>query len=267
MGGISFGPLALSAERAPVIAGVLVLLLVTGLIARKTGPAISLWASAASIGAALTARLGFVAQHASVYLAEPLSIFAFWQGGFSPLWGIAGFAMVTVWYLRRQANLVLPVAGSVVIAFAALNVVHQLARGPDVALPKDVLLSALSGDPILPASWQGRPMVINLWATWCPPCRREMPMMAEIAAQETGVDLHFINQGEGAETVRTYLAQSGIVIAPVMDPGSQMMRHFGSMGLPATLFIDADGRLQAAHLGEISRAQLLAGIAFLRDTN
>lgn len=260
MGGISLGPLVLSADRAPVLAGLVVLMLVTWLIARKTGPAISHWASAAVIAAAIAARLGFVASHASVYLAEPLTILAFWQGGFSPLWGMAGFALVSAWHLWRRPALLLPVTASAAMAFAGWNVVHQLARGTDAALPEDALLFSLAGDPVAIKDWHGRPMVINLWATWCPPCRREMPMMAEVAALNTGADLHFVNQGEGAEAVRGYLSQTGIVVAPVMDPGSQMMQHFGAMGLPTTLFIDASGKLRAAHMGEISRAQLLSGI-------
>ncbi|AGT11187.1 TlpA disulfide reductase family protein [Paracoccus aminophilus] len=265
MGGLSLGPLTLSAERAPVAAGLIALMIVTAVLARRSSPALSAWAGSAVVVAAITARLGFVLGHAGVYLQDPLSILAFWQSGFSPLWGMAGFVLVTAWSLWRNADLALPVAASTLIAFACWSVVHELSRGVDLALPEGLHLTSLNGDPVRPAEWRGRPMVINLWASWCPPCRREMPMMAEIAAQETEVDLHFVNQGEGAEAVRRYLAQSGAVIAPVMDPGGEMMRHFGAMGLPATLFIDANGQMQAAHMGEISRAQLLAGIEDLKD--
>jgi len=267
MGGISIGPFVLSADRAPVFAGLVVLMLVTWLIGRKTGPAISLWASGAAIGAAVSARIGFVMQHASVYLADPLTVFAFWQGGFSPLWALAGFALVSAWYLWRTPGMFLQMAGSAVIAFASWNVVHQLVRGTDMAMPETALLLSLGGDPVAVESVQGRPMVINLWATWCPPCRREMPMMADVAAMQTGADLHFVNQGESAEAVRRYLSQAGIILSPVLDPGSEMMRHFGAMGLPTTLFIDASGQLSAAHMGEISRAQLLAAIQNLKDSN
>lgn len=157
MGGFAFGPFVLSAERAPVIAGLFVLLLVTGLIARKTGPAISLWASGAAIGTALSARLGFVLQHGAVFLAEPLTIFAFWQGGFSPFWGIAGFVLVSAWHLWRRPGLLLPLAGSALIACAAGNLVFQLARGGDVSLPQQALLFSLSGEPVEIEAWQGRP--------------------------------------------------------------------------------------------------------------
>ncbi|MDQ2067167.1 TlpA disulfide reductase family protein [Xinfangfangia sp. CPCC 101601] len=264
MGGLALGPMALSGERAAVLAGLIVLLLATGLIARRMGPAIAGWASAAAISGGIAARLGFVVQNATTYLADPLSVFAIWQGGFSPLWGIAGFALATGWHLWRNPDLILPAAASVLFAVGGWNIVWQLTRGEAVALPSGAVLATLSGAPVAPGDWEGRPLVINLWASWCPPCRREMPMMAELAAADTGAEFVFVNQGEGAEAVRRYLSREGIVIAPVLDPTSQLMRHYGSMGLPVTLFIDAQGQLHTAHMGEISRAGLLAGIAAIR---
>lgn len=265
MGGLSLGPLALSSERASVLAGLVVLLLVASLIARRAGPAIGIWASGAAIAAGIAARLGFVAGHPDSYLADPLSVLAIWQGGFSPFWGALGFAGASLWHLWRRPDLVLPAAASVLFALAGWTAVHQLTRGTHPDLPAGIALATLDGAPVRPAEWAGRPMVVNLWASWCPPCRREMPMMAELARADTGADFVFVNQGEGGEAIRRYLSREGIVIAPVLDPGSQMMRHYGSMGLPVTLFIDAQGRLRSAHMGEISRAALLGGIAGIRD--
>lgn len=266
MGGFALGPFVFSADRAPFLAALLVLLVATSIFARRKGPAIANWAVAAGIGAALAARAGFVLGNLEVYMSQPLSILAFWQGGFSPVWGAAGFAAVSIWHLWRRPDLVVPGIVSLIFAFVGWNVTNQLARGMDTAPLGDMALTTLSGDAVSPADWQGRPVVINLWASWCPPCRREMPMMAEVAAGLTDVDMYFVNQGEGPEAVRRYLSREGIVIAPVMDPGSQMMRHFAAMGLPATLFIGADGKLRAAHMGEISRAHLQAGIRDLEES-
>lgn len=264
MGGVSIGPLAFSAERAAVLAGLLVLFVMAGLLARRAGPGLNRWASLATLAGVLAARAGFVAAHWDVFRAAPLSVLAFWQGGFSPFWGAVGLALASLWLLGRERALILPAGLSLALAVTGWNVVVQLGRGNPAALPEDLVLSDLDGRPVAPGSWQGRPMVLNLWASWCPPCRREMPMMAEVAASGTGVDLHFINQGEGPGVIRGYLSGEGIVIAPLLDHGMRMMRHFDVQGLPATLFIGADGRLRSAHLGEISRAGLLAGIAELR---
>lgn len=265
MGGVALGPLALSTERASVLAGLLVLLIVSALIGRRIGRTFGLWASGAAIAAGIAARLGFVLGNPDSYLADPLSVLAIWQGGFSPFWGILGFGGASLWYLWRKPDLVLPAAISVLFAATGWNAAYHLTRGAQPGLPEDIALMTLGGAPVRPVDWAGRPMVVNLWASWCPPCRREMPMMAELAGADTGADFVFINQGEGGEAVRRYLSREEILIAPVMDPGSQMMRHYGSMGLPATLFIDAQGQLRSAHMGEISRAGLLAGIAEIRD--
>lgn len=264
MGGIAIGPLAFSADRAPVIAAMLVLLLTAGLLSRRVAPGLSNWAVSAVIAAAIAARIGFVLAHGAEYRANPLAVLAIWQGGFSFAWGVAGFGLASLWILARRWRLILPAAASLVLAGTAWNAVHQLTRGEDIGLPDGIMLADLSGRPVAPADWHGRPAVINLWATWCPPCRREMPMMAAIAASETEIDLHFVNQGEGAGKIREYLMREGIAIMPLTDHASQMMQHFRAMGLPATLFIDADGRLRSAHLGEISRPALLAGIENLK---
>jgi thiol-disulfide isomerase/thioredoxin len=105
------------------------------------------------------------------------------------------------------------------------------------------------------------PRVVNLWATWCPPCRREMPMMAELAADTEGVAFVFANQGEGKQAVRRYLASAGLSLETILiDPFSALSRFYGAPGLPATLFIDAEGILRHAHLGEISREVLQSNI-------
>lgn len=264
MGGITIGPLAFSAERAPVIAGMLVLLLAAGLLSRRTAPGLSSWATAAIITAAIAARAGFVLAHATEFRSQPLAVLAIWQGGFAPNWGLAGFVLASLWILARRWRLILPAAASLVLAATAWNAVHQLAQGEDINLPDRIMLADLRGRPVAPADWQGQPVVINLWATWCPPCRREMPMMAEIAATLSDIDLHFVNQGEGAGVIREYLMRENIAIAPLTDHASQMMQHFRAVGLPATLFIDATGQLRAAHLGEISRPALLAAIEDLK---
>ncbi|MCZ4088779.1 TlpA family protein disulfide reductase [Sinorhizobium psoraleae] len=104
---------------------------------------------------------------------------------------------------------------------------------------------------------QGRPAVLNLWASWCPPCRREMPMMADMAGSNPQVDFLFANQGEGRKAIAAYLRHTGVDLKTILlDPFADLSRHYGAMGLPATLFINPDGTLAATHLGEISREAL-----------
>lgn len=113
----------------------------------------------------------------------------------------------------------------------------------------------------LAAALSGRPLVINLWATWCGPCRREMPMLMEIAPARRDVTFLLLNQGEAAGVVRRYLSASGLPGAHVaLDPAADMGRRLGVAGLPLTIFVGADGLVRRTHIGEISRAALDAEV-------
>ena len=99
----------------------------------------------------------------------------------------------------------------------------------------------------------GKPIVVNLWASWCPPCRREMPLLAETAANREGVIFLFVNQGESPQTIRSYLARENLTLSPVLlDQALQLPRHYSAPGMPTTLFLRADGTLASIHMGEIS---------------
>ena len=88
-------------------------------------------------------------------------------------------------------------------------------------------------------------------------------MLAEIAA-DSSVPILLVNQGESPDVVRTYLDEQTIGSGDVvLDRGSGLSHALGIGGLPTTLFVDADGLVQRTHLGEISRAALLAELAAL----
>ncbi|WP_312217823.1 TlpA disulfide reductase family protein [Brevundimonas sp.] len=91
---------------------------------------------------------------------------------------------------------------------------------PTAALPPAaVTLATLSSEPLDLAQPAGRPTVINLWATWRPPCRREMPALAETETQHPDVRFLFVNQGEGAETAGRFLEAEGRAGARPVRPG------------------------------------------------
>ena len=111
----------------------------------------------------------------------------------------------------------------------------------------------------------GKPLVVNLWATWCPPCRREMPVLAAAQQRETGVNFVFANQAESRATVMRYLTASQLDLANVtLDRYSELGKVAGSGILPATLFYDGSGRLVDTYLGELSAATLEKKLTQLR---
>ena len=88
-----------------------------------------------------------------------------------------------------------------------------------------------------------------------------MPLLAEVAASRHDVTFLFVNQGEGSENIRSYLSSQNLKLDRVLlDQSMQIPRHYGTMGLPVTLFLRADGTLAAMHIGEISREALNANI-------
>ncbi|HWS73851.1 MAG TPA: TlpA disulfide reductase family protein, partial [Quisquiliibacterium sp.] len=112
----------------------------------------------------------------------------------------------------------------------------------------------------------GRPAVVNLWATWCPPCVREMPVLAAAQASKPGIVFVFVNQGEAGERVGQFLAPRGLALENVLlDPGGDLARSVGSRAMPTTLFYDAQGRLRDTHLGALSEATLAARLARLGE--
>ena len=96
------------------------------------------------------------------------------------------------------------------------------------------------------ADYAGKGVVLNLWATWCVPCVREMPMLADLAKQIAGdgiVVLPVSSDRGGAPVVQRFFAEQGIRNLPVLlDPTGAMARSLNVRGIPTTLLIDKDGQ-------------------------
>ncbi len=127
-------------------------------------------------------------------------------------------------------------------------------RRPDVALAdRDGKLRRLS-------EWDGRPQVINFWATWCAPCRREIPMLNELARDPALAEFALIGVAvDFREDVLSFLETTPIEYTVLIgeQDGLDAARAFGveSLGLPFTAFVDRAGRIVTLHVGELHRAQ------------
>lgn len=104
-------------------------------------------------------------------------------------------------------------------------------------------------------------MVVNLWATWCPPCRREMPVLAEAQTERDDIDFVFVNVGEEPETINDFLGSETLELQNILlDRNNRLGSMTGAHVLPTTLFYNADGMLVDSHTGELSRATLRQGL-------
>lgn len=212
----------------------------------------------------LMARLAYVGWWWRDYLDSPWSVIAIGDGGFYIAAGVPAAVLFVLWASRARHALRRPVLAGLVMAMAVWFTAQGLVRLLQASAPTlpGITLTRLDGRPLALSSLQGQPVVLNLWATWCPPCRREMPMMTDLAANTPGVDFVFANQGEEAAQVLAFLEAEGLPAeGMIRDPRNRLMATLDAVGLPSTLVFDAKGRLVAAHTGEISRAALTRMIA------
>jgi thiol-disulfide isomerase/thioredoxin len=219
------------------------------------------------IAAVLMARITFVAIWFDTYRSAPWSMLDIRDGGFTLWAGLMAALLVALWRAWRSPALRRPLAfGLAAGALAWGGIFGAIHLMTNTAMPQ-TSFTTLAGQPTtLAALAQGQPMVVNLWATWCPPCLREMPVLAAAQKQETGVRFVFVNQGEDETKVQHYLTSAGLDLANVVfDPGAALGREVGSGALPTTLFYNADGRLVDLHLGALSPASLASQLDRLRS--
>jgi thiol-disulfide isomerase/thioredoxin len=268
MSGLQVGPFAFDASRLAFVVAAAVFFVVFEIAAflrAREGKRIAAWATPAAVAWLVVARAGYVLQNWDVFGAHPLDILKVWQGGISVRAGLAGIGVVVVAAIARKPSAVTPLLGAVAVAWVASQATLNFAPDPARGQLPTATFETMSGQTTRLDERDGKPLVLNLWATWCPPCRREMPMMMEMAEATPAVDVAFANQGEAPERIRRFLDlmtldDAGVVV----DPGSLLMHRFAAMGLPTTLFFDRSGALTGVHFGEISRAEMalrMAGLA------
>jgi thiol-disulfide isomerase/thioredoxin len=293
MRSVSLGPLAVPMNLLLMVAAFCVAAGV-GLLAgrgRKTGIGNTL--TDMLIVAAISARIAFVALWFDLYRVAPWSMLDIRDGGFTPWAAIGAALLLALWRGWRRPVLRQPLflaLAAALLVWGAVFVGQRLTEKPGMPATSLTTLAGVPAD--LSTLAAGKPLVVNLWATWCPPCRREMPVLAAAQERETGVRFVFVNQGEGAPQVLRFLAAGQLDLASVlMDPGSRLgravgsaglpttllspaarrqlpdHRAVGSAGLPTTLFYDAGGRLVDTHLGELSAASLASKLNRLRPQN
>ena len=127
---------------------------------------------------------------------------------------------------------------------------------PDFSLP------SLDGKNVQLSDFAGQVVVVNLWATWCPPCRAEMPMLNVYyeAFRDEGVTILAVNSEEDAATVKQFMQTHGFSMPVLLDSQSDVFALYQATGLPTTVVIDREGRIQYVHTGEITAKKLDAAI-------
>ena len=209
--------------------------------------------------AIVAARLAFVYEYRALYFASPLTILDIRDGGWNAAFGLAGAWLYALQRQRRNPALGKPLrwalaSGTTLFAIGT----GLLALRPDTGqkLPP-LTFSSLDGTPVQLSQFSGRPTVVNLWATWCPPCVREMPVLLKAQVERQDIHFVFLNQGENPAQVRAWLLAQDLTLRNVlMDELRQASAAFQQKGYPTTVFFDATGSLVSSRIGELSAATL-----------
>ena len=133
------------------------------------------------------------------------------------------------------------------------------------AVPDFTLAAARTRNPMTLSSLRGRPVVLNFWATWCGPCRVEMPAF-EAAYRENqprNLTVLAINYAEPRQMVLDFADELGVSFPLLLDPDGSVQELYQIRGYPSTMFIAPDGTLVAAHIGLLTKGQLAKNLALI----
>ena len=147
----------------------------------------------------------------------------------------------------------LPRATRVALIVAALPLAAGLAgcgsEGSDAQRLPEIELTDLATGELVGADAITGPAIVNLWATWCGPCRREMPAFEAVSGEYDDVRFVGVNQGDAGDAAAEFLVEVGVTFDQYLDPNGDLTNALRVAGLPATFVIDADGEVVTVHNG------------------
>ncbi len=149
-------------------------------------------------------------------------------------------------------------AGKGSTAGGSADVATRLSKLGFHVFPEPVALPPFGVDSLDPSSPRlessslaGKVTLLNFWATWCPPCRREMPSIERLSALMKGSAFRVaaVNVGEKRETVKAFMDKEGYTFPVYLDPEGALGASLASQGIPTTYVVDASGRVVAGTVG------------------
>lgn len=171
--------------------------------------------------------------------------------------GLAGYNGYRVWQPRQApgGELTPPASAQSTAADSGAVTDTQLARGRVPAQVPDITLPDLEGHPHSTREYLGHPLIINFWATWCDPCRREIPLLSQLLRSHRGEQLQIVGIAvDFKNAVSQYMARTPLAY-PVLigeDQGMIAAEKFGMEPvLPFSVFSDASGRIVTVKVGEL----------------
>ena len=172
--------------------------------------------------------------------------------------------------MNRQSKIVLAGAAAALLAIAAITVgtVGSKATPPrvqPVAKAFTIGLLGHAGQHVSLAEYAGRPLIINFFASWCIPCKRETPMLAKFYAQHHGRDLIIgVDANDQAGAAQKFVQAADVTYPVGVDPyPSPVTTSYGVYDLPQTFFLNAKHRIVSRVIGGVTAADLNQGVALM----
>lgn len=150
------------------------------------------------------------------------------------------------------------IVAALTVVLMALILLPQGEQGEVLAdtYPQTVL-TGLDGAPVSLEDFLGQPVVLNFWASWCGPCRFEMPALTQMAADRPDIHFVFVNQREGQGAAERFYRQLKLTPHNVLlDPKAALGRAYGVTGLPTTVILDAKGNVTHRYYGALSSVDI-----------
>lgn len=133
-------------------------------------------------------------------------------------------------------------------ADAAAQLLHPM---PGMPMARDFELADLDGNRMRLSDLRGKVVMVNFWATWCPPCRAEIPSMqrAWTLLKDNGVVMLAVHVGGNEDKVWEFLSDMGVAFPVLMDKSGAVSRAWPMMGLPGSFILDPEGRIALKAIG------------------
>jgi cytochrome c biogenesis protein CcmG, thiol:disulfide interchange protein DsbE len=187
-----------------------------------------------------------------------------------PRW-IAGLFVAIIAVASAVALIVPQLQQRAYVGQTNVGVITSVVQAPDTAgrvgsSAPDFLWVEPSGASTRLAALKGTPVVLNFWATWCGPCRAEMPRLEQAARDNPGIAFYEIDLDEDGAKVRGFFDSLEIQhLVPLVDVGSIVARAYGlGQGVPTSFFIDSSGVVRAATVGEMDTAAIATNLSTVR---
>jgi len=157
-------------------------------------------------------------------------------------------------YRYHSRFMVLPVI--ILLLFALVTVSGCGSTGGSIRgkLAPDFTLSDLEGNPVSLSDFRGKTVLINFWATWCPPCRSEMPAIKSVYQEykDKGVEVIGVDLKESENAVREFIEEGGYNWTFVLDGDGSVSRDYRITGIPESFFVTREGIIREMHIGPMS---------------